>query len=60
MYHQKVNKKSDIFREQLTNDVVVIGKTGKVIFRQQYSAQTVGIANALYMCEKYGDDFVES
>lgn len=47
--------RADIFRDHATNDVVVIGKGGKEVFRRPYSRQVTNIAHAIYFAEKYGD-----
>jgi len=55
----KNNKRADI-RQEIVNDVCyiyVIDKKGKECFRREKTPQTIYIANAIYMCEKYGDRY---
>ena len=49
-----MKNKADIIRDHKTNEVVVIDKKGKEVFRQPYSQQTVSIAHDIYMYHKYG------
>lgn len=50
-----MKNKSNIFRDRNTDEVVVIDETGNEIFREQYSAQIVSIANCIYLAHKYKD-----
>lgn len=56
MRHKKASCRADIFRDRTTGDIVVIGKTGKEVFRRPDSQQIISIAHAIYMAEKYGTE----
>lgn len=51
-----MKNKADIFRDHRANDVVVINKKGKEVFRRPYTQQTVSIAHSIYMACKYGEE----
>ena len=50
-----MKNKADIFVDHATQEVVVIDERGVEVFRRAKTAQTVSIANAIYMSRKYGD-----
>lgn len=60
MFGNKVNQKADIRFDRSTNEVYVIGKAGKEVFRRRRTPQIVSIAHDIYMGEKYGDDYDET
>ena len=45
--------RTDLFIDHNTNEIVVIDATGKEVFRKFKTTQTIAIANAIYMSEKY-------
>ena len=48
-----MKNKADILKDHDTNEVVVIDKQGKEIFRKPYTKQFISIAHDIYMCAKY-------
>ena len=50
-----MKNKADIFVDHSTQEVVVLDERGVEVFRHSKTAQTVSIANAIYMSHKYGD-----
>ncbi len=48
-----MTNKADILKDHSTNEVVVIDKQGKEIFRKPYTEQFISIAHDIYMCAKY-------
>lgn len=48
-----MKNKADILKDHKTNEVVVLDKHGKEIFRKPYTEQFISIAHDIYMCEKY-------
>jgi len=52
----KINK-ADIRQETIGGVcfVYVVAKNNKECFRREKTTQTVSIAHAIYMCEKYGE-----
>lgn len=48
-----MKNKADILKDHDANEVVVIDKQGKEIFRKPYTKQFISIAHDIYMYAKY-------
>lgn len=50
-----MKNKSDIKLDYTTNEVLVLNKKGKEVFRKAKTEQNISIANCIYMYHKYNE-----
>lgn len=48
-----MKNRADIKLDYLTNEVVVLNRKGKEVFRKPKTEQHISIANSIYMYHKY-------